>query len=608
MIVSCPKRVLTVAQAGNQTRNATLGNKLLGIFAEPIDRILSLRKLDDLYRNIAGNDDPVVFLDKLLAMLGVNYNVSAGELDSIPPDGPVIIVANHPYGGIEGLILARMLLSRRADTKIVANNVLNLITELKSILFLVNVFDRDKVAIQENTTCLRKSVEHLKNGGLLGVFPSGEVAHWDMKGMKISESGWTPNISRIVKLTGATVVPVHFDGANGLLFNMAGLIHPALRTAMLPREFANKSKKSIHVTIGSPISASRINSIKSHKKAADYLRMRTMILNYRNSKIKEPCQRSLAKREKDADIIAPVCADALLREVEGISSDRIILRSGEYFVAYTYAEESPLIMQEISRLREITFRLAGEGTGLSCDIDSYDKYYTQLFVWNTKRNEIVGAYRLAKTCEVIKQHGKKGLYTTTLFNLTDDFFERIGPALELGRSFIRSEYQKSYAPLLLLWRGIGMYVSLFPKYKTLFGAVSISNDYKYFSRQLMASYFEISNPKKDLADNVIPNNPLICDKKIQHIVREMNSLEADITDLIGEIESGKGIPVLIRQYMKLGGSILKFNVDPEFSYTLDGLIVVDLLKTDFKQLERYIGADGAAKLFDYHCNKELSVV
>jgi len=292
------------------------------------------------------------------------------------------------------------------------------------------------------------------------------------------------------------------------------------------------------------------------------------------------------------------------REVAGLPDCDRLATSGELSAYLAGAQEIPAVLREIGRLRELTFRAAGEGTGRSIDLDTFDSHYLHLFIWNESKREIVGAYRLAGTDTVRGKFGIRGLYTGTLFKYGDEFLDRMGPALELGRSFVRTEYQKGFAPLLLLWKGIGKFVARNPQYKVLFGPVSISNQYQSTSRRLMVSFLERYVSLKEWAGLVSSRNPFrSCDTQrhgLPDAVVDLDDLSAAVSDLE---PSRAGLPVLLRQYLKLGGKLLGFNLDPQFANALDGLIVVDLTKTEPKLLERYLGKHEAAQLLAFHRGK-----
>jgi putative hemolysin len=253
------------------------------------------------------------------------------------------------------------------------------------------------------------------------------------------------------------------------------------------------------------------------------------------------------------------------------------------------------VLREIGRLREITFRAAGEGTGRALDLDDFDRHYDHLFVWNRARAEIVGAYRVGATDRIVATHGTAGLYTTTLFRYDERMLERLGPALELGRSFVRAEYQKSYSALLLLWKGIGRLVARSPRYRVLFGPVSISSRYQEASQQFLRRFLEQEHGNQALASlvhAVNPPRPIAPPSRDSAVAADVDELDA----LIARIEGRQGIPVLLRQYLRLDATLLGFNIDPAFGDALDALMMVDLTKLPVETLQRYIGRDAAAFL------------
>ncbi|MFH0789124.1 MAG: GNAT family N-acyltransferase [Pseudomonadota bacterium] len=302
-------------------------------------------------------------------------------------------------------------------------------------------------------------------------------------------------------------------------------------------------------------------------------------------------------------IISSTTNNFLMEEIRNLPSKQTLVNHGEYRVAYAQAPQIPYLLREIGRLREMTFRQAGEGTGKALDLDEYDTFYLHLFLWKEDTKEIVGAYRLGPTDKLVNRFGKRSLYTQTLFSCRHSFFNQINPALELGRSFIRAEFQKSYAPLLLLWKGIGQYVVRYPQYKILFGPVSINQGYQANSRELMVTYLKDKSYLSEMAKLIRPKNPFRS-RPEGWMVTAARVLLKDIEEVsswVSELEPDqKGVPVLLKQYIKLGGKLLGFNIDPQFSHVLDGLILVDLTRTDPDILGRYMGKEGLQTFIEYH--------
>jgi putative hemolysin len=278
---------------------------------------------------------------------------------------------------------------------------------------------------------------------------------------------------------------------------MAGLVHRRLRTDLLPRELLNKSNKDIQVYIGNPVSFERLSAFQTDSDVLSYLRFRTYALRHRREKIFIIKGGSMLSKSDEKMAIVPtsvmVNSRLITLEVQGLNQNHVLIENDDFAVYHARAHEIPNLLQEIGRLREITFRQIGEGTGKTIDLDRFDLYYNHLFLWNRKKLEVVGAYRLGDVNAIVRRYGENGLYTSTLFHYRSAFLQQINNALELGRSFIRLEYQRLHSSLFLLWKGIGHFVAMHPQHKTLFGPVTISNCYNTLSRQLMVSYLKTNN-------------------------------------------------------------------------------------------------------------------
>jgi putative hemolysin len=583
-------------------------NRLFSLVKGPVEHFLALPRLNRVYADIGRMEDSRPFSEKILELLNVNYDLNDQDLSKLMiSTGPVIVVANHPFGGIEGIILASLLRSIRCDVKFMANHLLNAIPEMRDMLISVNPFKQEN-AIRENIKPLRECIHWVKNGGMLVVFPAGTVSHFNVQTGTITDPEWSPSIAGIIRKTGASVIPVFFQGSNSAAFHMAGMVHPALRTAMLPNELFNKGRKNIQVRVGDVIPFEKLTSFTQDSEMTEYLRLRTYLLELRRvRRTKQGFLLSLQTKKGNGgdDIMPPQSSDIMAEELSLLTPSQTLVESGDYVVMQATADQLPHVLLEIGRLREITFRAAGEGTGKSIDLDRFDQTYIHLFIWNRAKQEVVGSYRLGKSDELVKKYGIKGLYTSTLFRYKPEFIEHMGHALEMGRSFVRIEYQKSFAPLLLLWRGIGRFIVDNPHYKTLFGPVSITDGYHALSKQLIVKFLKMNRFRDDMDDFVKARKPPrpapLRGWDIDSAVRITKDDIDDISELISCIEMDrKGLPILLKQYLKLGGRVAGFNVDPAFGNVIDGLIMVDLTKTEQRLLDRYMGREGTALFLAHH--------
>lgn len=310
----------------------------------------------------------------------------------------------------------------------------------------------------------------------------------------------------------------------------------------------------------------------------------------------------LTSGDSGEEVIGEVPQAMLRAEIAALDDCQALVSSGELRVYCAPARSIPHVLREIGRLRELTFRAAGEGTGRCADIDSFDAFYLHLFVWDARAEVVVGAYRLGLVDEILAAHGKRGLYTYSLFKYPPRVLTKLTQAIELGRSFVRSEYQRSYAPLLLLWRGIGQVIERAPQYATLFGSVSISNAYSAESRRLMVRYFSSHSHSADTSalSRVTPRRPYRDRAAASRSVTAPRTIE-ELSGLVAKLEPDrKGVPVLLRHYLRLGGRILAFAVDREFGNTLDALVTVNLRQTEPSLLERYMSESGVRAFRAYH--------
>ena len=570
--------------------------------AGPFKRFIIPANLHRIYTADAHSSSPGDFVEGMLRKVGVEVKVTEADLARVPKSGPVVVVANHPYGILDGLLLFDQLTQVRADVKIMANSLLASFPEMEDRLILVDPFDTP-ASKDANRRGVRETLQHLHDGGLLIVFPAGEVSHMQVRERKIIDPRWNENISRFIHRSKATVLPVYIKGANSLTFQLAGMIHAQLRTARLLHEMMNKQQKTIELRIGNPIGPETMAAFVEPVEATRYLRFRTYLLKSRNSRSRVSLPRMLRVAKPVLRKKAVVAAAPLERVVEEVSRLTKLAGAGDLDVYQARSSEAPHVLHEIGRLRETTFRLAGEGTGRAMDLDRFDEHYHHIFLWDRTLRQIAGAYRLGVTAEILPQFGLDGLYTSTLFLFDPNFFERVGPAIEMGRSFVRAEYQRQYGPLLLLWRGIGAYIAQHPEHPVLFGPVSISNSYHPVSRRLIVQYLQCQETVRDFADLVKPRRRFRAFRRgaDNEMISRMLRDSDELSDVTADIEAdGKGIPVLLKQYLKLGGKLLGFNVDPHFAQSLDGLILVDLRNTAPTTLHRYLGREGLHRFLSYH--------
>jgi putative hemolysin len=563
------------------------------ILSAVIEKVLGLDRLAQIYDRRPAGCTAHEFLQYTLEALGVSLDlVNASNLEEIPRTGPVLIVANHPLGGLEGVAIAKVIADIRPDLKVLTNELLRRIPELADIFIGVDVLSSDAAA--GNVSSIKQVHKHLKHGGAVLIFPAGMVSAYERGHRRIQDRAWNRLAGQLLKRYQATCLPVHVGGTNSRLFYAAGMIHPRLRTALLPRQLANKQGFKLELRFGRPILAAELRLLQSPRAITDYLRVSTDAL------VREPKTRLRTKDQLVVDS-SPVSGSAeLFSAITGLEECRLIEHEELDVYCIPYDRLGP-IMEQIAIAREVTFRSVGEGTGLSKDSDEFDPHYLHLFLWDKTALRIAGAYRVGLVDEIVAKHGVKGLYSRSLYKYDEAFTNRLGSAIEMGRSFIHPDYQKKPVSLNLLWRGIGKILVENPRYHTLFGSVSISREYSDLARALIADTM-MTNFKANEFDQLIkPITPHKIMNRVwtSEMLAELSNVKM-LSKLIGRCDPGKAVPVLLRHYLSVNGKLACFNMHPNFSDSLEGLIIVDARKTNAKTLRRFLGADGSEHFMSFH--------
>lgn len=547
-----------------------------GIATETLMGLIGINKINQLYHKLADNEG-LEFIDKLIEELGIEIEFDAKELDNIPAQGAFVSVSNHPFGAIEGLILLSVLGKKRADYKLVANFLLQQIQPIKNHFISVNPFENHKDAYS-SIPGLKATLRHLSEGKPVGIFPAGEVSSFNFNDRCNTDKRWQRSILKLIQKAAVPVVPIYFKGSNSLLFQFMGILHPSLRTLSLPAELLKKKNKTIQLRIGKAVNQKTQEQFSDPDHLGRYLRAKTYALG-NPLQIKAFYAAKLKPTKKAIAIASPVNKDAILREIEENKS-KVILRKNQFEIYLCKAENIPMILKEIGRLREINFRKVGEGSFKKRDLDEYDLYYQHLFLWDHKAEKIVGSYRLGIGKDILHEYGKKGFYTNSLFQMKKEFKEVLGSSVELGRSFISEAYQKQRLPLYLLWSGLIHYAVNNPNIRYFIGPVSISNTYSKLSKELIVAFIRKHHSLPEMASLLRPRKKYRTNLKNVDVDTLLQATGEDfkkLDRLIEDIEiSGANVPVLIKKYVRENARIIAFNIDPKFNRSLDGFMLLDL--------------------------------
>jgi putative hemolysin len=557
------------------------------LFTDAVFQLLKLNKVNELYEKHY-KKSPLEFIDAIIDYLGIHIEISSEDLERIPKTGPFVIISNHPYGALDGIIMCKVISQKRPDFKVMANFLLHRIEPLKDFIFPVNPFETMK-DLRSSVNGLRNAYNYVAKGHPLGIFPAGEVSSFNISENRIADKEWESGIIKFILKCNVPVIPVYVSGTNSPLFHALGRIHPLLRTVKLPSELFNKKDKKVQVRIGTPISVEALKKIGTVKETGRYLRAKTYALGNTldiDTFYKQPLW---DVKKKPMQVMDAIDKTLLVKEVEKNKTAALLFEMGDYSVMCAKAENIPNLILEIGRLREVSFREVSGGTNKSTDLDQYDVYYHHLFIWDNKKQQLVGAYRIGKGKDIIEKYGIQGFYTRSLFKLDEQLKPLLLNSIELGRSFITKEYQKKAMPLFLLWKGIFYFLLQNKDYRYLIGPVSISSKLSKFSKSLIVSFVKSNCYDYELAQYVKPRKQFKIQQKympeIDCLVNDFKNDFNNIDNIVSEIENNQHIPVLLKKYLSLNAKIIGFNIDPLFNDCLDGLMILDYFNVPQQVIE-----------------------
>lgn len=539
------------------------------IASEAVMAVTGIHALNKVFAPLDGLEG-IEFAQASLGVLGVTPVVSQEDIENIPKEGPCIICSNHPFGCLDGLMMLAMVGKVRKDVRIMTNFILMGIPCLSKSFIAVDPFSQGK---PKSVNGVKTAIKHLHDGGCLVIFPAGEVSSDRNPQKVVKDVEWQSGAMRLIQKVGVDVIPAYFTGENSRLFHALGVIRPFLRTLRLFWEVLNKGGHTVCLTFGKAVKPVEFSSYSTAEQLAAYLRNRTYALEGliygAGHKIKS----------RETSTIEAHVDSSILKEELASQEKNILFRESGYTCYLSRYHEIPNLMHEIGVCREETFRINGEGTGKSIDIDQYDRYYLHMHLWKDDVCELVGAYRIGIGSEIISEYGIRGFYSDLFFHFKDEIAPLLAETLELGRSFIVEKYQISPNALkFLLNKGIGRIRMKYSEMKYFIGPASISSDYPPLFGSLIVEYLKRTRLNKVYCEMIVPDMPFV---PMYHNVDVdaigMEELSVDQFDrTLSRLSSGKfRLPPLIRAYLKANCTFVGFNVDPDFNYCIDALVLTD---------------------------------
>ncbi|RTE55287.1 lysophospholipid acyltransferase family protein [Arenibacter aquaticus] len=588
-----------VAKAINLDKYGFLGT-FIGWLLMKLTKISSINRFYDDHKHLKGVD----FLDAILAHYQIKFEIPEEDFKRLPKEGSYITISNHPLGGIDGVLLLKLMLHQRSDFKIIANFLLHRIEPISPYILPVNPFENHKDA-KSSIAGFKSAMKHLQLGQPLGIFPAGEVSTY-RDGKLIVDKPWEEAALKLIRKAEVPVVPIYFHAKNSRLFYRLSKISDVFRTAKLPSEVTTQKNRTIKVRIGQPISVKTQNEQENLAEFTELLRRKTYILSnaYEKGSFLGHIPSSLKIPKAPRKIASAVRTEVIQEEIERLrEKDCRLLQSKNYEVFLAKAVDMPFILKEIGRQREVTFRAIGEGTNNAIDLDKFDNYYRHLFLWDDTLKCIVGAYRMGMGSEIFEEYGIDGFYLQDLFRFEPELHPMMKSSIEMGRAYIIKEYQQKPMPLFLLWKGIVHTTLRFPDHKYLIGGVSISNQFSKFSKSLMIEFMKSNYWDPYVAQYIRPKKEFkvkLKDADKEFIFDETKADLNKFDKLIEEVEPGSlRLPVLIKKYIKQNAKVVAFNVDPLFNNSVDGLMyikIADLPESTVKPVMEEFQAELERKL------------
>lgn len=524
------------------------------------------------HRHLKGLD----MVEQVLDHLDISCTLASHDLEQIPEHGPLVIMANHPTGTLDGLALLYAVSRVRRDVKVVTNRMLTHLEPLSSLFIPV-----DNMGGKTAKTAFAQMEQQLHQSGVLIFFPAGEVSRPTRKGIR--DKKWHTGFIKLANKFRAPLLPVHIQAHNSLLFYASTLVSSTLPMLLLMQQMFRRQHSNLPIKIGQQIAwNSWYSATHSSREMAGQCRQHVIRLGKglpglfkTESAIARPEDRATLKR-------ALAQAECLGKTSDGKS----------IFLWQRNGEEDVPILRELGRLREVAFRAVGEGSGKRRDTDRYDDDYLHLILWDEEDLEIVGAYRFMPTAEQVNKHGFCGLYSHSLFHYDDKMAPILEHGIELGRSFIQPRYWGRRG-LDYLWSGIGAFLARYPHYRYLFGPVSISGGLPPDARDLLVAFYRLWFPASHpFAVSRQPYPASLPDILAQFGGKDYTDDLTRLKSLLGNL--GCGIPPLYKQYSELcepgGVQFIDFGSDPAFNHCVDGLVLVDLCYLKRNRYERYIEA------------------
>lgn len=530
------------------------------------------------------SDSPKSFSNLLLWRFGNTCEVENKVLDVLQSiEGPAMVAFNHPFGGAEALAMVSILETARPGAwRMMANRALCAIPVFEEVFIEVDPMNAQQNAASVNRKGLAKTLRSFRENHLVGLLPAGKVSHRDEETGAITDREWSDHAVRLAAAANASIVVLHIPGSNSDQFLNLPPPLRLVRAMSLCKEMVHPAQPNLQIQLAKHLTPSEVKSLAKKKNPGQKLQS---WCHLRAASNLQPPNPPVA-----VPSVSPKPSASLPQSTVDVSEFELF-KTDAYQLLFFKGKACPELLEDLGRAREITFQAAGQGTGREIDINPEDEYYHHLLLRDAQTQTITGAYRIGIVQKVIQEQGHQDLYLDHVFDIEPKFYNELGGALELSRSFVSPDRQKDNMALAMLWKGLGK-VAMDWNAMTLFGSVTISNEHHPASKAILVDYlknnYADSKYMRSLVKAKIPFQP-----ETQHHTYISKTYQGEgistLSPLINHIENGvRGIPPLMRYYCSLGAKFLAYHVEPSFANALYCLLRVQLDKMPACYQKRFL--------------------
>ncbi|MEM7069846.1 MAG: lysophospholipid acyltransferase family protein [Pseudomonadota bacterium] len=579
------------------------GKSVNPMMIRAVEKLVGIDRCNKLLEDLGPDwPDTNSMVDIMFDRLDIKYQIKNAEVLEELDDRPKVFVANHPYGLPDAFALFQILTRYRPNIRLFANKILEA-TQLddERLLYV------DPFSAPQSRNLTRKSMahalRHVREGGDLALFPGRICSHLKTSDWTISDSAWTDQVRKFVDAGGGDLVPLYITGRNSMLFNFSGLIHPRIRTYLLVREFL-RGGHDFTFTIGDPVSADQLQKVSRSMSVGNFARSLVYSLKTGASTVPDLphlIEPELRNAQETSRVVRTPTAIRGAHVRKLLDRNEILVKQNGYTIYQSGPKSGADILDIIC---EVRFQAYASETNVSDPSelrDHYDEFYHHLVLWDDEKEAVAGVYRYTLPGLTQRAPTAENLVTSSIFDLSPEFQKILPKAMELGRAAILPEYQKSFSPLMLLWRGFLEIPYRDKEIKYLFGPVTMGQNFNPLSRELLRRYIMNHCGDDVMKGHVSPRKALAFDipreVEIEKLANACGSF-AQLGNLINGIEGGKrSLPVLFRHYANSGCKFVGFGEWRELDNATAGLTLLDLKDSSKSFIQRYFGKEGAEEFY-----------